>query len=242
MDELQRTSSASALEAGSVARLMADASARMARFYQSSMVGKSVPAALDAAYEPANADRVRRLLEASPDQVDWWAMNQVAAVDPDAFYAVWERLKAEARHELASGHRAASTVDVAGRPWDRAQFLALRDSFRDDWQPRGGVEDALVDAAALSFARYLEWMNSYMIRTELQEEKVETEYGGYRRRPVQVGDVAAREEATDMAERFSRMFLRTLRALSDHRRRPMVTVQNARQVNVAQQQVNVADG
>ena len=98
-------------------------------------------------------------------------MNQVAAVDPAAFYAVWERVKAEARQELASGHRAASAVDVAGRPWDRAQFLALRESFREEWQPRGGIEDALIDAAALSFARYLERMNSYMIRTELQEER-----------------------------------------------------------------------
>ncbi len=42
-----------------------------------------------------------------------------------------------------------------------------------------------------------------------------------------------------MAERFNRMFLRTLRARSEHRRRPVVLVHNAGQVNVAEQQVNV---
>jgi hypothetical protein len=42
-------------------------------------------------------------------------------------------------------------------------------------------------------------------------------------------------------KRFNRIFLRTLRALRDLRRGPQpVLVQNAGQVNVAQQQVNVA--
>lgn len=60
-----------------------------------------------------------------------------------------------------------------------------------------------------------------------------------RRSHVSADAVAAREEATVMVERFNRMFTRTLRALDDHRRRPVVMVQNAGQVNVAEQQVNV---
>jgi hypothetical protein len=44
-----------------------------------------------------------------------------------------------------------------------------------------------------------------------------------------------------MVERFNAMFLRTLKALRDLRRQvPGVMVQNATQVNVGQQQVNVA--
>ena len=43
-----------------------------------------------------------------------------------------------------------------------------------------------------------------------------------------------------MVERFQRIFTRTLRALCDLRRRPLVVVvQGAGQVNIAEQQVNV---
>jgi hypothetical protein len=51
------------------------------------------------------------------------------------------------------------------------------------------------------------------------------------------------EQAGAMVDRFNRIFLRTLRALRDLRRGPQpVLVQNAQQVNVGQQQVNVAAG
>jgi hypothetical protein len=49
------------------------------------------------------------------------------------------------------------------------------------------------------------------------------------------------ERAAAMADRFNRIFLRTLRALRDLRRYATpVVVQNAGQVNVAGQQVNIA--
>jgi hypothetical protein len=49
------------------------------------------------------------------------------------------------------------------------------------------------------------------------------------------------ERAGAMADRFNKVFLRTLRALRDLRRyAPTVIVQNAGQVNVGGQQVNVA--
>lgn len=44
-----------------------------------------------------------------------------------------------------------------------------------------------------------------------------------------------------MVDRFSKLFVRTLRALQDLKRMaPQVVVQNAGQVNVGSQQVNVA--
>jgi hypothetical protein len=45
-----------------------------------------------------------------------------------------------------------------------------------------------------------------------------------------------------MADRFNRVFLRTLRALSGMRKAQLVAVQNANQANVARRQVNVASG
>ena len=51
---------------------------------------------------------------------------------------------------------------------------------------------------------------------------------------------AAMDQSGAMADRFHRMFLRGIRALRDLRRyAPAVVVQNAGQVNVGGQQVNV---
>ena len=53
--------------------------------------------------------------------------------------------------------------------------------------------------------------------------------------------VAEAIEQAAMVDRFNRLFLRTLRQLRDLRRyAPAVTIQNAGQVNIGQQQVNVA--
>ena len=73
-------------------------------------------------------------------------------------YRLWQRVKDAARKELASGHRAARTIEHDSRPWERAQFLALRAAFREEWQPRGGVEAALIDAMAQAYTGYLTWL------------------------------------------------------------------------------------
>ena len=59
--------------------------------------------------------------------------------------------------------------------------------------------------------------------------------------PQTISGTEAIDQAAAMVERFNAMFLRTLKALRDLRRQvPGVMVQNATQVNVGQQQVNVA--
>jgi hypothetical protein len=56
-----------------------------------------------------------------------------------------------------------------------------------------------------------------------------------------VTEAQAVEQAGAMVDRFNRIFLRNLRALRDLRRCPQpIFVQNAGQVNVGQQQVNVS--
>jgi hypothetical protein len=57
--------------------------------------------------------------------------------------------------------------------------------------------------------------------------------------PSKVSVAEAMEQSAAMMDRFNRLFLRTLRALRDLRRYPVI-VQNAQQVNVADRQVNVA--
>ena len=53
-----------------------------------------------------------------------------------------------------------------------------------------------------------------------------------------VTDADAIEQAAGMVDRFNRLFLRTLRALTDLRRRSPPVLIHAGQVNVGHQQVN----
>jgi hypothetical protein len=58
--------------------------------------------------------------------------------------------------------------------------------------------------------------------------------------PPRVSVAEAMDQAEAMVERCHRLYLRTLGALQDLRRRPPVVVRRAGQVNIAGQQVNLA--
>jgi hypothetical protein len=193
----------------------------------------------------------RRALEQPPDQVSWSALGALAEHDPDAMQATWERIKAAARDELDSGHRAAHTVEWTGGPWERAQFLAIRAAFHAECQPRGGIEAALVDQMAQAHTMYLRWTHEFHIQasTESSREDHKRKHDGYWQ-PPRIDTAAALDQSAAMTDRFHRLFLRSLRALRDLRRyTPTVMVANAGQVNVSAgpqvnlgaQQVNVAD-
>ncbi len=188
-------------------------------------------------------DDVARLEATPPDQLDWWALGRAAELDPERARAAWERALAEARDELYSGHRAARAVEATGTPWERAQFLAILEAFVQDWQPTGGIEAALVETLAQAYSTQLAWMARLAVlsTTEAQRQDREIEQrGGWA--PPTVDVAAAIDQAAAMVDRFNRLFLRTLRQMRDLRRYALgVTIQNAGQVNIGQQQVNVAD-
>jgi hypothetical protein len=102
----------------------------MAEFYRDQM--QLAPQEADArAREPMAAERREQLLAGPQDQVSWYALNSLAEHDPDAAWAVWERLKRDAQTELASGHRAVRAIEFCTGPWERAQFLAVRASLME---------------------------------------------------------------------------------------------------------------
>ena len=101
---------------------------------------------------------LERIMEEPPDQISWWNLSTLEGKDFDAALRVWERIKSEARNELESGHRAIDALDFDSSPWARAQFLAIRNSFREEWMPRGGIEDSLLDMMAQAYTNYLTWM------------------------------------------------------------------------------------
>jgi hypothetical protein len=86
------------------------------------------------------------------------------------------------------------------------------------------------------------WQERLSTRASTEPSNEELDATGPKgwKRP-RISDSEAIEQAAGMVDRFNRIYLRTLRALRDLRRYPpTVVVQNAVQVNVGGQQVNLA--
>jgi hypothetical protein len=228
----------SAEDAESLARELGKAYARTVTWYREQM-HMSADQADGTARGKDDPKWAERALHDPPDQVSWPGLSRLAEHDPDAALAAWERVKAAARDELASGHRVASELSHNG-PWERAQFLAIRQAFREEWQPRGGIEGALIDTMAQAYSAYLAWVGLLHAQSRAEASRVDRQLereGRWGPRNMTVAE--AMEQSAAMADRFHRLFLRTLRALRDLRRYvPAVIVQNAGQVNLGHTQVN----
>ncbi len=182
----------------------------------------------------------RDVLTDPSEQIYWMGLSRLAEHDPDAAYALWQRIKQDARAELDTGVRAASVMETGdARPWQRAQFLVILDSFIEEWHPSGGIERAMVDVLAQAHASYLHWMDvlTYRSEREAMREKKELQ-DAYTWNPPRVSDQVAIDNAAAMVDRFNRLFLRTLRQLRDLRRyAPAMVINNPSQVNIGSQQV-----
>jgi len=185
------------------------------------------------------AEREERALECPPPEVSWPDLESLLERDPQKYLQRWEEIKQAAREELLSGHRACQPVEMHGStPWQRARFLALRSELADGWQPRNGVERQLIDTMAQAQTAVEYWLEALMVKAarEARMEQAALRNEG-RREPPPVTGFQAVEQAGAMVDRFNRMFLRTLRAFQDLRRRaPAVIVQNVGQVTIGEQQ------
>ena len=182
-----------------------------------------------------------RALTETSDQVSWWSLSQLIEAEPDTGWAVWERVKAEASEELLSGHRAAVAICWDDSPWQRAQFLAVRQAFVDEWQPRGGIELTLIDQMAQAHSLYLHWIEQAHIQSSLEGAKQQREIGRTGRwQPRTLGTAEALDQSAQMAERWQKLFVRALRALRDLRRHapPVVLAGPGSQVNLGVVQSN----
>jgi hypothetical protein len=175
----------------------------------------------------------------------------------------WEMAKREGKAEFESGHLAANitfpTVYLK-QFWNIARYLGVRESFIDDWNPQGGIEVALIDMLAQTYFQWQFWLEQTVTRSKTPERKQEPKYEqwrmqmkekyeangwdpGYWYRPY-VSEQQAIEHAVQMADRFNRIFMRTLRQLRDLRRYSPVTINSPQQVNIAAnggQQVNIGN-
>jgi hypothetical protein len=225
-------------------------------------------AVLTEAYQTASVDTcledvdvaVSRLLSQSADYASWYGLEKLYSQAPALAQKVWQLIKDEAREEFESGHRAAQVFEPVGwlrEAWRRAQYLSIRESFIEQWQPQGGIDLAMIDMLTQSYYLYLYWNEVSVTRSETEmradppawiKDKMYRERDYPRERghgywnPPYAHEQAAVEHAAQMADRYLRAFQRTLRAMRDLRRYSSpVTINNPQQVNIAAdggQQIN----
>lgn len=188
------------------------------------------------------ASDAEQLRQAPSDQISWNRFGLVMEQEPETALEVWERVKAEAAYELATGYRAARALEYSSSPWTRAQFVAIRNALISAWQPRDGLEQMLVDTLAQCQTLFWSWLEIHQMQVALesQEEDYKAKKEGYWL-PPRISRAEAIDESATMAERWNRLFVRTLRALRDLRRYgPSVLVNQGGQVNIGAQQTNVS--
>lgn len=179
-------------------------------------------------------------MEQDPQETSWLDLDSLANAGESL--QAWERIKEEARKELSLGGTVARLlVSDDAKPWEHAQFYALRQGLIDEWQPRGGMELALLDtlASSLLMHRFRLQQHVFRVTTRAELQKRDVMETGKRRSALS-WELEDTERAADMADRFHRMAVRTLRALRDVRRySPAVSIRSAGQVNIGETRVNV---
>jgi hypothetical protein len=224
-----------------LARELAASFGELVKSYRT-FFGLSPEEALARAGETHPTDE-ERILNTPPDQVRWHDLDTLARHDPELSRQRWEEVKEAARQELQGGHRAAlAMAPVWSGCWQRAQFLAVRAALADGLRPRNGLEWLLIDMMAQAHTLLQLWQENLVALTLLAARACKpapdrSDHPLGRR----VSEAEMMEEAAAMVERYHRLFLKTLEAFQRQRRQaPAVIVRNAGQVNVGQQQMNVA--
>jgi hypothetical protein len=231
-------------EARVLAEQMARARLEMAKHRQRAL-GLPAAEALAREEEPPSETFLEQIEQTPPSQTSWYQLNELAKVDVEGALRCWKQTMEFARDDLRSGQWAARAVmdTFSEGPLELARYLALRDELSAQWRPGGGVEGVLIDTMAQCLTEQRRWMETANRRVsqECHDQQLALEKGEPWL-PPRVSEAEAVERATAMVERWNRTLLRTLRALRDLRRyAPTINIQNAGQVNIGGQQVNVAE-
>lgn len=269
--DLQTEISVDSLESNvgysSLLRQMHNAFVRSVAFYRSPIGGglsveEARAQAFHACTDREEAEKILDKLTRYPlDCLNFVDLQELYSYAPRAAEGFWEMTKDEGRREFESGHLAANITFPEGYMkgmWNIARYLGVRESFVDDWKPQGGIEVAMIDMLAQSWFQWQFWLEQTVKRSQTREKELHPEYSrwlaqrnmelkaygitdGYWNRAY-VSEQQAIEHAVQMADRFNRIFMRTLRQLRDLRRYSPVTINNPNQVNIAAdggQQVNI---
>ncbi len=259
----------SAVGYSSLLRQMHQSFLKRVAYYRSSAGGAlSCDEARKAAFRPCeNYEEAKKelnmMLSLPVENLNFVDLMELQSVAPRVAEKFWENVKREGRKEFESGHLAANInfpVDYMKGLWNVARYLGVRESFIDDWNPHGGIEVALIDMMAQSWFQWQFWLEQTVKRSKTRPREEHHEYQKWKQWnektknskswqegywfPPYVSEERAIEHAVQMADRFNRIFMRTLRQLRDLRRYSPVTINNPNQVNIASdggQQVNVSN-
>ena len=236
-------------EQGSVLRELQKARQGMVRFYMSESGGnhpidEAVKLVNGSDDEESSERNLRHVLSESVDQVSWNQLERLYHRQPQLAKQIWKLIQIEAREELESGNRMAATLETLEwqrEAWKRAQFLAIRNGFVADWNPKGAIELSMIDMMAQAFSEYMFWSaevhtrstsDAKLLYSREEERRIEKARGHWL--PPRVCEQNAIEHAMQMMDRYNRLYLRTLRQLRDLRRYSIpVTINNPQQVNIA---------
>jgi hypothetical protein len=179
----------------------------------------------------------------SVEEITWGHMSAVAEVSIDDGLKLWTRVREAADDELESGKRGATVAGENSDPYALARYLAIRDSFADQWKPQGGIESAMVEMLAISYSLQMYWAGmahdrALRVHDAQRDQSKRFESAGWKS-PYQ-SEADAIEQAHRLADGYNRQFMRVLRQLRDLRRYAPVVIQNAQQVNVGNQQLNMS--
>jgi hypothetical protein len=92
-----------------------------------------------------------------PERVSWGEIAAVGEQNMGDALRLWTRIRDAADDELESGRRMAKVAGHNTDPFALAQFFAIRDAFADQWEPRGGIESAMIDMLTVSFSLQMYW-------------------------------------------------------------------------------------
>ena len=205
---------------------------------------------------PETEDFYKNLTSRSVRGISWLEIDRLFSSDPASAQQLWEDIKEQAEMDFKSGHFAAQIFEGADwqqDPWKRAHFIAIRDSFIEQFKPQGGIDYSMIDMLAVTFALWMHWTEVHIHRStteaRIAPSKTEREYiERYQGEwiPPRVRDQEAIDHAAQMADRWRRAYQATLRQMRDWRRYNVpVTINNPQQVNIAAeggQQVNLQEG
>jgi hypothetical protein len=213
-------------------------------FYKAEHGGGLTHADAVQATEGMKGWRLKRIKEGMPArEINWAELSALGDENLRDAAEVWSRVREAAAVELESGARSAQVISGASA-WAFAEFVAIRDAFIDEWQPRGGIEVAMIDILTVAFSLQMYWATIAHERATrtYDDQRRDTnrwETAGWKSPYQSAAD--ATEQAHRFADGYNRQFLRVLRQLRDLRRyAPPVIVNNGGQVNVGAQQINVS--
>jgi hypothetical protein len=198
---------------------------------------KVIEEALNRLAQYESAESLKQMALTDPiERATWRDIARLGRLDPSLVSTFMSRVDKQALREQVSGARGAHAVSsLDDTPLGQARYLALHDDLSKEWQPRNGIEWTYIEQMTVAQTQFLFWMEKFTIRSLMQSRP--TTPGPWE--PPRVSEAKAIEDALNTADRFQRMFLRAQRALRDMRRYT-VNIQHAEQVNMAEQQVNVA--